>query len=115
MSHDELKSQLIHLEEATVITTPERNLRSKIDSLTRAIENMSEKKIRLDFEIKKQKKALIRKRNELKKVQSSLSAKSSLVIENEIIFDDFPPAEDYLVLRRIDSKLLQESDRVLNN
>lgn len=46
---------LTQLEEAQVISTSEKNLRSKIDSIVRSLENLSEKRARIDFEIKRQK------------------------------------------------------------
>jgi hypothetical protein len=43
-------------ETTSIIQTPAKNLSSKIDSILRSIENLTEKKLRIEFEIKKQKK-----------------------------------------------------------
>lgn len=104
-------NNLRFLEENSVISTEDKNLRSKIDSLTRSLENLSEKKLRLEFEIKRQKKSLIRKREELKRVSKRNSAKLNLTLEsgNQALAN---PGE-ITWISRLDSKLLQESDQAL--
>lgn len=105
--------QLSILVENQMITTQEKNLRNKIDSIVRSLENLSAKKLRLEFEIKRQKKSLTRKREELKRVSKLNQAKVKLTLESgnleqakiETVLND---------LRRIDAKLLQGSDQVLN-
>lgn len=107
---------LDQLTEAKIISDSEKNLRSKIDSILRSLENLSAKQARIEFEIKKQKKSLTRKRQELKKVQKSSTRKLSVAIEEqtEILgycLDDV----DLQELRRLDSKLLAESSRILED
>lgn len=107
---------LTDLAEAKVISDSDKNLRSKIDSILRSLENLSAKQARIEFEIKKQKKSLTRKRQELKKVQKSTSRKLSVAIEEQtsiqgIFLDDI----DQQALRRLDSRLLAESSRILED
>lgn len=102
------------LEEKSVITTSEKNLRSKIDSLIRSLENLSEKKLRIEFEIKRQKKALTRKREELKRVSKGNQSKLVLTLEESEFGPKLVP-EGNSELRRIDSRLLQESNRLMEN
>lgn len=99
----------------TEITKPQnskQNLESKIESLIRSIENLSEKKGRIEFELKRQKKSLARKREELKRVSKSSQAKVTLSVEqsdsNTSIGKQISPDE----LRRTQT-LLQESARIL--
>jgi flagellar motility protein MotE (MotC chaperone) len=108
-----LNQRLDYLVEAGVITTPERNLRSKIDSILRSIENLTEKQKRITFEIKKQKTSLLKKRQELQRSTKSRSTKVKKFLESS---DDSSSTvlQDYQELQRLDSKALQESDQVLN-
>lgn len=106
---------LTQLEESQVISTSEKNLRSKIDSIVRSIENLSEKRARIDFEIKRQKKSLSRKRQELKKVSSSTQIKAKLTLESSKDFPGFELQDKRPALRVLDSRLLQESSRVLDD
>lgn len=106
---------LTQLEEAQVISTSEKNLRSKIDSIVRSLENLSKKRARIDFEIKRQKKSLTRKRQELKKVSSSTQVKAKLTLESTKDFPGFRLTDRRSELRVLDSKLLQESSRVLDD
>lgn len=106
---------LTQLEEAQVISTSEKNLRSKIDSIVRSLENLSEKRARIDFEIKRQKKSLTRKRQELKKVSSSTQIKAKLVFESSENFPGVQLSDRRPELRVLDSRLLQESSRVLDD
>lgn len=107
-----LKQQLQILKEAGVISEPEQNLRSKVDSLVRSIENLSAKKLRIEYEIKKQKRSLARKRMELKKGSKHSKAKlesaleSGLLIENSGRGSTTDPTLDYL---------LRESARILDS
>lgn len=100
------------LEENSVIATSEKNLRSKIDSICRSLENLSAKKARLEFEIRRQKKTLTRKREELKRVSKSNQAKVTLTLESQEANED-QKAEILRRVLRLDSRLLQESDRLL--
>lgn len=103
---------LTFLEENSIITTEDKNLRSKIDSLTRSLENLSQKKMRLEFEIKRQKKSLIRKREELKRVSKRNTVKLKLALEAGNLVS-YPTEEQITWLRKFDSNLLQESNLVL--
>lgn len=111
MTNDEEKLLSV-LESTQTISTSEKNLRSKIDSIVRSLENLSEKKARIDFEIKRQKKSLTRKREELKRVSKSNQAKVTLTLESKGINPDII-SEGVLELNRLDSKLLQESNLVI--
>lgn len=105
---------LIALEQNGMITTADKNLRSKIDSLLRSLENLSQKKLRIEYEIQKQKKSLYRKREELKKKSSSTQKKIKIAIESNILdILDEQLDSDCEELRRIDSILLQESSQKL--
>lgn len=105
--------QLSVLAENKVITDSNKNLRSKIDSILRAIENLSQKKLRIEFEIKKQRKSLIRKRQELKRVSKTNHIKFKAALEaGNLVSDDIE--KDRVWLRRLDSILLQESERALD-
>lgn len=106
--------ELSNLTEAGVVNDADKNLRSKIDSILRSIENLTAKKLRLEFEIKKQKKSLIRKREELKKQTSSTRKKITLKLESGAPVEEIPSNEEIQKLRRIDSKLLQESSFVID-
>lgn len=94
------------------LRTPRENLESKVESIIRSIENLSGKKFRIEFEIKRQKTALARKREELKRVSKTHSAK--VVIRSESQIEDETPKEDPIDLRRT-QRLLQESARILEN
>lgn len=102
------------LEENQIISSSEKNLRSKIESILRSLENLSQKKLRIEFEIKRQKKSLIRKREELKRVSKSTSKRLSLTIEAQ---NQNPEVlqEKLRELRVLDNKLLQESSRLLED
>lgn len=103
---------LILLESSGLINSPEANLRSKVNSLTEQIKLLEAKRTRLDYEIRKQKKSLVRKREELKKNSTSKRTKASLFSEagDDLILSRSKVTSDLL---RLDSQLLQESDRVL--
>ena len=100
-------------ETSSIIQTPAKNLSSKIDSILRSIENLTSKKIRLEYEIKKQKTSLLRKRSELKKVQKSTSRRIGISLEssdpNQTINE-----EELKAFQREVSRLLEESARVLD-
>lgn len=113
MLYKDQKFPTEYLVEANLITTPEKNLRSKIDSILRSLENLSAKRDRIDFEIKKQKRSLFQKRAELTRSNRTLKKKKISVSESQ--------SESDLLLQkslqeqgRLDSIQLQESDRVLN-
>lgn len=99
---------------AGVISTPEKNLRSKMDSILRSIENLTQKKLRIEFEIKKQQKSLIRKRQELRRSSSTRSKKLKIALESSQIEPDGLYESSSKTIQVLDSRLLQESDQVLN-
>lgn len=109
-----LETTLENARLAGVISTPEKNLRSKMDSILRSLENLTQKKLRIEFEIKKQQKSLIRKRQELRRSSSTRSKKLKVALESSQI----EPNSDYESRSRsiqiLDSRLLQESDQALN-
>ena len=108
---EDLDSEL--LEEATLISTPAKNLSNKLDSILRSLENLAQKKARIEYEIKKQKSSLFRKREELKKVQKSYRKKARLSLESS----DPIVAQSVQELQRFSkrcSQLLTESQRVLD-
>lgn len=108
------KSDLEILEEAGIISTPEKNLRSKIDSILRSLENLSQKKMRIEFEIKKQRKSLERKRLELKRSHKSQNFKAKFVLENSNSNLDQTLIISIREQQRLDSIVLQKTDLVLN-
>lgn len=112
MITEDVTKDLTFLEKNSIITTEDKNLRSKIDSLTRSLENLSQKKLRLEFEIKRQKKSLIRKREELKRVSKRNTAKLKLTLETGNLIDS-PTEEQFTWLQKLDSTLLQESNLML--
>lgn len=103
------------LEQTKVITTADKNLRSKINSILRSLENLSQKKARIEFEIKRQKKSLLRKREELKKVSTSNQKKISISLESGNLIHPDLEEQDLQSLRRLDLILLQESNRLLDD
>lgn len=109
------KQGLQSLKEAKVIQDSDMNLRTKIDSILRSIENLSSKKARIEFEIKRQKKSLYRKREELKKVSKSNRTKINLSLESGNLIHPDLEEKDLLQLQRLDSILLAESSRVLED
>lgn len=108
----EPKSNLKSLEEAGRIQNSETNLRSKCDSILRALTSMLAKKERLDYEIRKQKASLTRKRQELLRVSRGFKSKKKSLRESQIQDDQVGHLEDWLL--RYDSQLLQESARILD-
>lgn len=99
------------LAEGKIPQSPEAQLRSKIQSILRSIENLSQKKMRIEFEIKRQKKSLERKRLELKKSKASSTSKLTLSIENQHY--QFPSGIVQKDIENLDSYLLSESSRIL--
>lgn len=81
-SRFEIEEDLVFLERTKIISSSEKNLRSKIDSIIRSIENLTEKKLRIEFEIKKQKLSLERKRLELKKSHKTTKVKVKAALES---------------------------------
>lgn len=103
---------LHELTKAKVISEPRANLRSKMDSLLRSIENLEAKKSRIEYEIKKQKRSLARKRIELKKDSKSSMAKLESALESGVLIREISPGEPKA---SIDDYLLQESARILDD
>lgn len=109
------KSDFDYLVEAKVITTEDLNLRSKIESITRSLEALASKRARIDYEIKKQKISLTRKREELKRVTKRNHVKLSVSLESGSLIHELSPEDCLLELQRYDAKLLQESDQALGD
>lgn len=112
MTPRDLRSSLKVLQERTIITEPDKNLRSKIDSIVRSIESLSAKRDRIDYEIKRQKKSLERKRMELKKSNTHLRSEQTLDAKFRVSSGLLSESLS-LSLGDIDDYLLRESHRVL--
>lgn len=110
----EKKFQSSNLKETTVISTPERNLRSKIDSLLRSLENLTSKKLRIEYEIKKQKRSLERKRSELKKSNKTVTRRYRLSLENQTL-QEASSSQEIKEFLREDQLLLQKSSQMLDD
>lgn len=115
----ELNSSLNTKEEEEVKTeasqsqvpkNPKQNLESKIESLINSIKNLSEKKLRIEFELKRQKKALARKREALKRETKSSQVKAKISLESE---QSPTPEEKLIDDQKRTQRLLQESARIL--
>lgn len=91
--------------------TSKQNLESRIESLIRSIQNLSEKKLRIDFELKRQKRSLARKREELKRVSKSSHARAKISLESSV--DPQIEKETMMVEKKRTQSLLQESARIL--
>lgn len=96
--------------EDNVLREEQKNLRRKIDSIIRTIENLSAKKLSLETEIRVQKKVLARKRLELKKQTRNLNARIKLQLESDSM-DSL--LKDLQKVQNEDQKLLRESSRLL--
>lgn len=106
------KVSILYLEKVGVISTSEKNLRSKIESIVRSLENLQTKQERINYEIRKQKRSLARKREELKRVSKGNRARTTLTMES--VADPSKLIERSSELSRLDSYLLQESSRLLD-
>lgn len=102
------------LEESSTLIPkdPKQALASKIESLMRSIENLSQKKIRIEFEITRQKRSLARKREELKRVSKSLNRKVSIRLEST---DNPGQEKDLEGQQKVFQRLLSESARILED
>lgn len=100
-------------ESSGIIQTPVRNLSSKVDSILRSIQNLTEKKVRIEYEIRKQKASLSRKRSELKKAQKSTSRRIKISLESSDPTQQ-SKTEELRNFQKQVSKLLEESARVLD-
>lgn len=112
--NDYLEEQKVESEVLTETAIPKdsrEQLKSKMDSLIDSIQNLSRKKLRIEFELKRQKKALARKREELKRTSHSSKAKATLSLEGSNLN---PQLEEKRVedIKRVQN-LLQESARIL--
>lgn len=108
-----LRNEKDILKEDTGLTVPRnstQNLKSKMDSLLRSIEQLTAKKMRIEFEIKRQKRALANKREELKRVSKSSQAKVKLALESS---NEFSLQEEVLKEQQETQRLLRESARTL--
>jgi len=111
---DSEKTESVTQESTTPINTPRKNLISKIDSILRNLENLSQKKLRIEFEIKKQKSSLQRKRDELKKAQKSLRVKTRISLESADSISEFSSEQELDDYLKRCSKYLSETQRVLD-
>lgn len=100
-------------ESSGIIQTPVKNLSSKVDSILRSIQNLTEKKVRIEYEIRKQKASLSRKRSELKKAQKSTSRRIKISLESSDPTQQSKTEELQNFQKQV-SKLLEESARVLD-
>lgn len=111
---DSEKTESVTQESTTPINTPRKNLISKIDSILRNLENLSQKKLRIEFEIKKQKSSLQRKRDELKKAQKSLRVKTRISLESADSISEFSSEQELDDYLKRCSRYLSETQRVLD-
>lgn len=107
-------TEIVTQESTSPINTPRKNLLSKMDSILRNLENLSQKKLRIEFEIKKQKSSLQRKRLELKKAQKSLRVKTRISLESANSISEFQSEQELEEFLKRCSKYLTESQRVLD-
>lgn len=105
---------LLTLESGKLINTPEKNLRLKVESLVRNLEQLESKKSRLDYEIRKQRKSLVRKREELKRASKQMRTRDSAVFERHSVLDEVLIDQAFEEIKRWDSLLLQKSDQLLD-
>lgn len=108
---DQELSEILNEKSEIKISSPQQNLKSKIANLNRSIENLKEKKGRIEFEISRQKKALYNKRGELKKLNSKLTVKAKASLESN---QGVIPVELEIEQKEI-QQLLQESARILES
>lgn len=113
MINPALLQSLAALNEAQVINKPQKNLRSKIESLIRSIENLEAKRARIDYELKKQKRSLARKRMELKKDSKHLASKLESATGSGVLNEHVQ--RQIQDLRNQDNSLLQKSAEILEN
>jgi hypothetical protein len=113
LEKDQAKESSIKNEATGIIQTPARNLSSKVDSILRSIENLTQKKLRIEYEIKKQKKSLLRKKEELKKVQNSTRRRLKISLESANPTQESIQEEFELFQKEV-SRLLEKSARVLD-
>lgn len=108
--HEEQNELDLILEESS-LKEDSKNLRRKIDSICRTIENLSAKKLNIEAEIRTQKKVLVRKRNELKKRSKSNQTGINIRLESSEISSPVP--EEIKKIQQLDQRLLRESSRLL--
>lgn len=113
MSYDDQERVLTNLTEKGMIRESEKNLRSKIESILLSLEALEKKESRLTSERRKQLKSLARKREELQRVSKRTTARvKTASYEQKAEWTQTPGSLSDL--RRLDSKLLQESSDILN-
>lgn len=108
------KRNTVSQESTNIIQTPAKNLSSKVDSILRSIENLTSKKIRIEYEIKKQKKSLLRKKEELKKVQKSNNRRLKISLEATDPVQASKTEEEFKLFQKEVSQLLEKSARILD-
>lgn len=99
--------------EEKVLTEADTKLLSKVDSLIRDIKNLEDKIKRLEFEIKLKKKALVRKREETKKISKTLTVKAKLLKESNL--DEDLISSILYESRRGIQRVLTESSKALES
>lgn len=111
---NEDREHLLAVIEEQAITKPDQNLRNKIQSIIRSLQALENKKLRIEFEIRQQKKSLTRKREEFKRISKRNQVNLKLALENQNLPED--QIQQNLELLKInDQKLLLESYQVLDN
>lgn len=110
---EQMSQQLSQLLESGLITGPESNLRSKMGSLLRSIENLTQKKLRIEYQIKVQKRSLARKREELKKASKHFKVTLESASSPEALYLKANSSSDLKL--ELDEYLLQESFRILDS
>lgn len=107
---EEIQPILEILNESQKVPENDRYLRGKIERLILTIQVLESKQRTLNSEIKKQKRSLARKREELKKSAKRLRTGNATVTIKE------SQSVHYLEsrLREIDQDLLQRSDEILD-
>lgn len=110
----DLSPKLHSLVEAKVINSSQQNLRSKMDSLLRSIKSLQEKRSRLDYEIRKQKSALLKKRLELRRETRSIRSKAPTV-HGSTVNESLTLLLEAPELAKIDNYLLRESARLVDD
>lgn len=108
------ESSVSFIEENTILPEDGKNLRRKIDSICRTIENLSAKKLNLEVEIKVQKRVLKKKREELKKRSKSNSTRLKAALES-VPIEEKAQASELQKIVQIDQTLLRVSNFILEN
>jgi len=95
-------------------------LRRKISRILRTLESLKDKKVSLDLEIKRQRRALVLKRNELKRTRTSSRTSTSTAAKVSVKLEDVQYQDQLIQLgpqntQKLDSMLLEESAKLLES